>query len=141
MSQERLLKRIRRWSEDEEEGFSQPDLAVHISSLLDDLSKLYNTRQGTVVLDPEFGIPDFTSLMSNMSPPEVEKLTRAFILFTNKYEPRLKSLSIRFQQNEEDRGLIRFGVSSKIMYAENLTPLVFDILLQGDGSVALQIAE
>jgi type VI secretion system lysozyme-like protein len=141
MIKERLLKRIRGWSANPDLGFGDPDLGTYTQSIINDLSNIYNTRQGTVLLDNKFGIPDFTSLMSNMSLPEIEKLTRSFIDVTQTYEPRLKNLSVRYEQREEDRGLIRFVVNSKVKVQDGLSSLDFNILLQGDGSVVVQIPE
>ena len=139
MATERLLKRVRRWSDSYLEEGPEVDVDAMIKSVLDDLSKIYNTRQGTVLLDSNFGLPDFTSLMNTMSPPEIEKLTRAFLLTTTKYEPRLKNLTIRFNKQDGDLGLMRFSVSSKLSFKDQVYPLNFDALLQGDGSVLLQI--
>lgn len=139
MAKERLLKRIRSWSLAADTNLGDPEFAAYAESLMDDLSKIYNTRHGTVMLDEKFGIPDFTSLMNNMSPPEVAKLALAFMTVTNQYEQRLKSLDIRHEVRDEDRGLIRFVVKSKLEFHKQLTPFAFDILLQGDGSVALEL--
>jgi len=139
MAKERLLKRIRNWSLAGDTNLGDPEFGSYVESLLDDLSKIYNTRHGTVMLDPKFGIPDFTSLMNNMSPPEVAKLTQSFTSVTNQYEQRLKSLDIRHEVREEDRGLIRFVVKSKLEFRKQLAPFTFDILLQGDGSIALEL--
>lgn len=141
MPKERLLKRIRNWEKSDGALIAELDLSAYIQSLMDDLSKIYNTRQGTVMLDAKFGIPDFTSLMSTMAPPEIENLTRSFILVTNEYEPRLKNLNVTYTPKEEDRGLIRFSIKTKVNFRGFLTPLKFDVLLQGDGSVVLQIQE
>ena len=141
MAKERLLKRIRNWSVNESAAYFVHDLDGFTQSVMDDLSKLYNTRRGTVIIDPKFGVPDYTSMMSNMNPTEIEKLMRAFILVTNQYEKRLKNLSIRQEFREEDKGLIRFKANCKINFNEQLYALIFDILLQGDGSVALQIQD
>ena len=141
MAKERLLKRIRLWSQDNDDDTSDTDLVGYTQSLLDDIGKIYNTRKGTVMLDSEFGVPDFTSLMTSMLPPEIEKLTRDFITVTNQYEPRLKSVNIQYKPREDDMGLIRFSVNGKVDYRESLAPVSFDILLQGDGSVILQVQE
>jgi type VI secretion system protein len=138
MPNERLLKRIQSWSVSTEAAY-RADINGLIESILDDLSKMYNTRQGTVLLDVSYGLPDFTSLMNTMAPPEIENLSRAFLLTTTKYETRLKNLTVRFNKKDDDFGIMRFAVSCKIPYKDEVYPLKFDALLLGDGSVSLQV--
>lgn len=138
MPHERLLKRIKLWSVSAEAAY-RSDINDLIESILDDLSKMYNTRQGTVLLDENYGLPDFTSLMNTMAPPEIAKLSRAFLLTTTKYETRLKNLTVRFNKQDDDFGIMRFSVSCKIPHKDEIYPLKFDALLLGDGSVSLQV--
>ncbi len=137
MSTDRFLKKIRRWAQ-EDQFRSEIEIDDLTASVIDDLEKMYNTRQGTVMLDTEFGLPDFTSMMNSLSPSDIENLTRAFIMTTNRYESRLKNVTVRFNKKEGDLGVMRFSVSCKIAHAEQLYPMKFDALLQGDGSVTLQ---
>jgi len=141
MSKERLLKRIRKWSINEGRASSNIDYSAYVGSLFADLSQIYNTKKGTVLLDNQFGIDDFTSLMSSMSPPEIEKLSQSFMELTSKYENRLKNVFIKYEFREQDMGVIRYLATAKVMYMESSTPVRFYILLLGDGSVAIELSE
>ncbi len=139
MSTERLLKRIRTWSENEDAS-SEVDLEAFINSVLADLEKVYNTRQGTVVTDEKFGLPDFTSLMNTMSPPEIEDLGDNIEDATMNYDQRIKNAISRYQKREDDMGVVRFSITAKLQFRDQLIPLSYDALLQGDGSVSINRA-
>ncbi|BCE02871.1 type VI secretion system baseplate subunit TssE [Marinicellulosiphila megalodicopiae] len=141
MPKERLLKRIRKWSLHDGRTLSNVDFATYMSSLFADLSQVYNTRKGTVLLDNQFGIDDFTSLMSSMSPPEIEKLSQSFMQLTAQYETRLKNAVIKYEFREQDMGVIRFVATGKVLFQDSLTNVKFYILLVGDGSVAIELSE
>ncbi|MCJ8315118.1 MAG: type VI secretion system baseplate subunit TssE [Saccharospirillaceae bacterium] len=141
MSKERLLKRIRKWSVQDGRSYTHLDFSTYMSSLFADLSQVYNTRKGTVLLDDQFGIEDFTSLMSSMSPPEIEKLSQSFMSLTQRYETRLKNVFIKYEFREQDMGIIRFGATAKVEYQESVTNIKFHIMLLGNGSVAIELSE
>jgi type VI secretion system protein len=62
MRERRLLERIANWSEADAERTSQTQVDILVRSVNDHLSRLLNTRQGSVPIDPHFGVPDFTNL-------------------------------------------------------------------------------
>ncbi len=137
---ERILKRIRKWSEvEEDEEPEELDLDGMTKSLFDDLKKMYNTRHGTVLLDGDYGLPDYTSFMNTMSPVEIEKLTRAFIMTTSKYETRLKNVTVRYNKEAAGSGIMNFIIVGKLAFKDEIYPLTFNALLYGDGSVTLKL--
>ena len=139
MIAERLLKRIRQW-EDDVDASADLDIETYVASVLEDLGKIYNTRQGTVVIDATFGLPDFTSLMNTMSPPEIDGLSDNIEDVTMQYDKRIKNVISRYQKREDDMGIVRFSITAKLQFKDQLIPLAFDTLLQGDGSVLIQRA-
>lgn len=138
MPRERLLKRITLWTQGEDSA-AEHDIVVFTQAVLEDLSKLYNTQRGTVLCDEKFGLPNFTSLMNGFSPPELDKIVFAFKEITQKFEPRLKQVSVEAIPREETHGLLRFVVKSTLVFNLRDISVQFNVALQGDGSVDVQL--
>jgi type VI secretion system protein len=83
-----------------------------VSSVVDHLKDMLNTRTGESVTVPDFGVVDFADVCHNM--PEaigaIQQSIRATIL---KYEPRLKNVSVRFVPSE-DPLVLRFEVVARL---------------------------
>lgn len=136
MSNERLLKRIKQWNLRQVPG---ADPNEYIESVLADLSMLYNTQHGTVLIDEHYGLPDFTNIFNNLTPPDIDMMQRAVKQTTSRFEPRLKSVVVQFEDRKNEFALLRFSVSSQLIYLDGLIPLNYSVLLNGDGSVAIEI--
>jgi len=141
MSQERLLKRVQQWARGDEGITSVADVGAYTQSVLDDLGKLFNTQHGTVLIDDDYGMPDFTNSYNNLTPPELERMERSIREQARKYEPRLKGVTVNYQASENDQGLLRFIVAGQLSFREQTIPLAFDAILQGNGSITLQVQE
>lgn len=63
-------------------------------SILKHLAVLLNTRQGSSALDPEYGMPDMTDVVHNI-PAGIPALSRMIAETIQRYEPRLKSVTVR----------------------------------------------
>ncbi len=136
MSNERLLKRIKQWNMRQ---VPAADHNVYIESVLADLSMLYNTQHGTALIDNTYGLPDFTNIFNNLTPPDIDMMQRAIMDTTNRFEPRLKSVIVNHEDRKNEFGLLRFTVSAQLMYLDGLSPLNYSVLLNGDGSVAIEV--
>jgi len=141
MTQERLLKRIQQWSRGDDGIVSTADVGLYTQSVLDDLEKLFNTQRGTVLIDDDYGMPDFTNSYSNLSPPELEGMERSIREQATKFEPRFKGVIVNYQPRVNDRGLLRFTVTGQLSFREQVIPLAFDAILEGNGSISLQVQE
>ena len=76
---ERLLKRINQWASSTTSEIREPDINEMMSSIQDDLEKIFNTRRGTVLIDDEYGMPDFSYLMSGYVSPDTDQVKRAMM--------------------------------------------------------------
>jgi len=141
MSQERLLKRVQKWSHGDDGVISATDVNAYTKSVLDDMGKLLNTQRGTVLIDENYGMPDFTNSFNNLAPPELERMEKSFREQAQKFEPRFKGVTVNYQARENDHGLLRFTVAGQLSFREQSIPLAFDAILQGDGSIAIQVQE
>jgi len=136
MSNERLLKRIKQWSMRQ---VPAADHNIYVESVLADLSMLYNTQHGTTLIDEHYGLPDFTNIFNNLTPPDIDKMQRAIMDTTHRFEPRLKSITVQYEDRKNEFGLLRFTLSAQLMYLDGFSPLSYSVLLNGDGSVAIEV--
>src|SRR3546814_20498612 len=73
MNERRLLERIANL--DANDGGGQTSRAeVLVTSILDHLHRILNTRQGSVPVDQDFGVPDFTNLAGSFSRSEERRV-------------------------------------------------------------------
>ena len=124
MREERLLERIRNieLNPDRREG---NDPARQIRSVMRHLKRILNTRQGSVLIAEDYGMPEFTDLpgaFSTGSTHEVERILKNAI---QKYEPRLCRMQVVFDAQEKDLLSLKFKIEAQLA-------------LEGGGSVAFE---
>jgi type VI secretion system protein len=131
MKEERLLERIRRW---EKEPLSRerenPKRAVE--SVVRHLQRLLNTRQGSVTIAEDYGVPDFMHLLRGgpEAPGGVEITLRNVI---EKYEPRLSSVRVRYVALDDHQLTHRFDVQAKLRVDDR--PVYLETVMSSDGRV------
>lgn len=90
MKEKRLLERIGALQVGSERShLTQAE--VLLDSLMAHLSRILNTRQGSVPIDPDFGVPDFTNLAGSFATGETAQIIEHMTRMVARYEPRLKS--------------------------------------------------
>lgn len=134
---DRLLKRISRWEESSEAGYEELDNNSLLESVRDDLEKIYNTRRGTVLIDEDFGLPDFSYMLNGYAAPDVGQILQQLILQAKKYEPRLSGLQVKFVEQTRFPGKLQFQLNAKIRGRDQELPFIVNAMLSDDGSVVL----
>jgi type VI secretion system protein len=86
-----------------------------IQSVIDHLTRLLNTRRGSIHHLPDYGLPDISGVYRNM-PESVQELEYAMQETIEEYEPRLmKPIRIYKQQEEHADGfLLTFVVEAQL---------------------------
>jgi len=120
MGEKRLIERLVSRSDLQENRESKEILT---DSVINYLSRLLNTRWGTVLIDPEYGLPDFSELPGNFASPETEAVRQLICNTIEKYEPRLKNVEVIFKGSSDDNFSICFGISGTIVQQEQRIPL------------------
>ena len=64
-------------------------------SIVAHLQRILNTRQGSVPIDNEFGVPDFTNLAGSFAVGQTTQIIENMTRMIARYEPRLKSPRIQ----------------------------------------------
>ena len=100
-------------------------------SVLQHLSRLLNTRKGSVLMDAEFGMPDFT----NMTVNRMTSLAEAIQDMISRYEPRLADVEVSFTEDQEDPFSYSFSVSAMLLAESGDNPGVrFQTIVSGEGN-------
>ncbi|WP_144063503.1 type VI secretion system baseplate subunit TssE [Caballeronia insecticola] len=136
MRERRLLERIASWGAQERRtNETQVDVLVH--SVMSHLSRLLNTRQGSVQIDPLFGVPDFTNLAGTTamgSTREIEEEIRRMVL---RYEPRIKSPRVTLNREKTDVLAIRFALEGALEVDDREIPLRISTTVGANGRVSV----
>lgn len=137
MSRERLLKRIRHWGRGQGERVSRLEAGEYRKSVLSDLSSLYNTQKGTVLISDDMGVPDFASMLNRFGPKEAETITQSLREVTEKYEPRMRNVRVNFLPRDDEYEVLRFSVAGNLEFRGQDLPIEFSALIQGNGTVTI----
>jgi type VI secretion system protein len=134
MREERLLERIARWENDgQRTNLASADLMI--GSILRHLRGILNTSKGSVPIDNEYGLPDLSNLAPSFhsgSTNDIEAdLTRAI----ERYEPRLKIISVRMVPDEKEPLSLRFEVSGAIRVNERDLPVRLSTVVTPEGKI------
>ena len=135
MREERLMERIHNL-EDPSTRSGMPDQAVAIRSLVVYLNRILNTRKGAVLMDPEFGVPDFSSMASRFSteaPETLDEIVEGIVRVVDKYEPRLSSPRVRFLEKKEFEITLFLELEADFRTQEGDIPLVLKINVTPEG--------
>ncbi|OYD21095.1 type VI secretion system baseplate subunit TssE [Oceanimonas baumannii] len=104
------------------------------ASISNHLAKLLSTRAGSVMTQPDYGLPDLNQI--HLSVHDAMISTRAHIEDTiRRYEPRLHHPSVRMEANPASPLKMRFHISGNVEVDGSRFPIAFDADLSGGGKI------
>ena len=136
MRENRLLERIRVWNRDPLKRNSEDPQAV-IDSVLDHLQRILNTRQGSVMIGEDYGVPGFTDLRQTY-PDGVRDFERSIRMTIQKFEPRLQNIRVHFSPIEDDVLALRFQISGKLIAEGNKKTITFNSVIGTEGQIQVK---
>jgi type VI secretion system protein len=138
MRERRLLERIAGWDESGERT-SRVQADILIRSVVDHLRRLLNTRQGSVQIDPLFGVPDFTNaaggLVGGLTHEATRGIEEEIHRMVRRYEPRLKSPKVTLNPNAADTLAINFDLQGTLDIDHRAMPLQLSATVGANGKV------
>ncbi len=90
---------------------TRPSETRIISSILEHLGKMLNTRRGNAPVAPDYGIPDMADLVHSF-PDAIRFMEQAIRATIEKYEPRLGNVRVRYSGSEDDVFSLHFDVTA-----------------------------
>ncbi len=131
MREYRLLDRIRAMAKNPSRRVTE-DPQQMIRSVQEHLQRILNTRQGNVPIAEEYGVPDFTELMSGY--PESQRVIERAIRNTiERFEPRLQSVRVTLLGGEKENLTLSFQISARLMLKDGRDSVTFDSVLDSGG--------
>ncbi|XCN73059.1 MAG: type VI secretion system baseplate subunit TssE [Candidatus Electrothrix aestuarii] len=135
--QERLLERISRLEMEEKGEREEPATTSDATrSVLRHLSRLLNTRQGSVATLPDYGVPDLTNVPGDSVQEIRENIEQILQKIVQKYEPRLSRIRMIMNQNDKDPFALRFRIEAVLTEQENV-PVTFETVISTDGHIGI----
>ncbi len=135
MIQERLLERIANL-----EKKKDPDQPAHtvqqLNSIISHLTRLLNTRQGSVAIAPDFGVPDITNIPGNSIRDIRERIENIIEEVVRKYEPRLTNVKMIMQEDDRDNFSLRFRLEANLAEHDNI-PVIFETVVSTEGRIII----
>ena len=136
MREARLLERLRMQSGMPGRSTNEDPKKI-IDSITLHLQNVLNTRQGGVQIAEDYGLPDFNDVLHSQAgaPREIEKAIRQTI---QKYEPRLRSVRVRYIPIEGALMSLNFEIHARLAVKGEEEPVVFESQLGQDGKVTIR---
>lgn len=137
MNECRLLEHISRLgAEGGREQHSRSEILVN--SILEHLRRILNTRQGSVPVDAEFGVPDFTNLAGSFSTGTTDQIVQDMSRMIQRYEPRLRQPQIAFTANRDEVLTLAFSISGTVNVDDREIPVRLTSQVAANGRVSLR---
>ncbi len=132
----RLLERLRAIDQ-RPDWRGESDRQTTIASVLEHLSKMLNTRQGSVPTAMDLGMPDFTGMAGSLTADILPELEQTLTGVISKYEPRLTEVKVVFEPQPEKSFMLGFKLSAKVRVDDNDVPVVFETVLNSEGHITV----
>lgn len=104
-----------------------------ITSIVEHLRGLLNTRQGESPSVPDFGVIDFTDLVHNF-PEAIQVLQRSIRATILQYEPRLKSVVVQHVRDDEVL-VLKFQITAQLASKNAKGAVRFETQLRAGGQM------
>jgi type VI secretion system protein len=109
-----------------------------INSLERSLSLILNTHQGSSKSAPDFGMPDFISLLGKGDADSLRELSRILTEVIRKYEPRLSGATVSYVPGKESGGVLEFSLTASFTFNNRKESVFFQTSVIPDGSIIVR---
>lgn len=137
MREQRLLERIAALETNDLQA-NLTRAQVLVGSIRDHLQRILNTRRGSVPLDPEFGVPDFTNLAGSFSTGSTRDIIDSITRMIERYEPRLKHPRLRVSEQADEVLSLSFSLDGVVQVDDRELPIRLATSISSSGRVTLQ---
>lgn len=105
------------------------------------LTKLLNTRAGSVPVDPNYGMPDMSNIAGSFALGTTESLSEAIIRQVVRYEKRLQNPRISVEEETREVITLRFELIGDVAAAQEgdaLQPFAMTIRINSSGQIFVE---
>ncbi len=111
---------------------------VLVVSIREHLQRILNTRRGSVPLDPEFGVPDFTNLAGSFSSGSTREIIDSITRMIERNEPRLKAPKVQVSEQGSEVLSLSFSLEGLVQVDDHELPIRLATSISSSGRVSLQ---
>ena len=133
--QERLLERIGRLEQPDTASVPTPSTR-QVNSIISHLARLLNTRQGSVTIAPDFGVPDMTNIPGDNIQEARQRIEKVIQEVVQKYEPRLKNVKMVMQHEDSENFSLKFRLEANLAEQEEV-PVIFETVVSTEGKISI----
>ncbi len=88
-------------------------------SIRDHLTRLLNARQGVLLHQPDYGLPDIANIYHQL-PYSVSELSESIKRTVLKYEPRLADVTVNYRPIEKSDCILHLEIKAKLTNGSNV---------------------
>jgi type VI secretion system protein len=137
MSRERsILERLANRQPDVNRTTKQDESQL-LSSVLEHVGKMLNTRRGNAPVAPDYGIPDIVDMIHSF-PESIRIMEQAIRATIEKYEPRLSSIRVKHTEFDEEIFSLHFEVTAVLVPSSSKKPVRFETKVDNNGEVSVR---
>jgi type VI secretion system protein len=138
MKDRRLLERFAYW-EAGSKRTSLPQQEVLIESVTQYLRRILNARQGSVLIDPKFGVPDFTNVGSGgLEQGSLNDISTEISRMISRYEPRISDVKVTIVKEESSALALNFNIHCNINLDNQVHAIRLQATVGGNGQVLVK---
>ena len=130
-----LLERLARSRESVKRTLSE-DTGELVRSVVRQLQKLLNSRQGHAAAQMDYGVPESSEVVHNF-PTAIREMQRGILTSIEKYEPRLCSVTVTHVEDEDDPFTLRFQIGAQLSTPKVKTHVCFDTSVDSAGRIPI----
>ncbi len=113
------------------------NLDALIESIISNLTRMLNTRQGGPLIQPEdYGMVDITDI-STRFPDSIADVQKAIKTTIEKYEPRLKNIQVEHMGEGTDLQTLKFKITAQLADRKGRESVYFETIVDPTGEVQL----
>lgn len=131
-----LLDRIK-YPDREDRRSVDPDLGRLAQSVLRNLERLLNSRQGSAPTGLGYGIPSLEDVMHGGT-DALRDLTAEIKRSIETYEPRLRSVRVRLIPRSDDAVMLRFDITAELMVGGRRSRVHFETRVEQSGRMSVR---
>jgi type VI secretion system protein len=121
----------------ESERTTRVDGDAIAESVLTHLHRLLNTRRGSALSAPEYGVPEFSELVHSF-PDAIVDLQRAIKGCIERYEPRLLEVVVTHVPTPDNLLMLRFQITARLQHDGRKQPVWFETTIDSAGKATVK---
>ncbi|MGX1308840.1 type VI secretion system protein [Amorphus suaedae] len=114
-----------------------PDPSAVAESVMSNLLRVLNAREGCCETRPDFGVPDFNSFIG-LYPDALPAIARTVREQIEMFEPRLTDVDVNFVPNPDQPLALNFHIEAQLVIDGSRRKVSFETVFSDDGRVVVR---